>query len=108
MMVTCINFLRFVTDDRRELYYRVEVQNRVYRREIAALDLEIGRLKWQLIESSNASSESTSEGVASKKVIHEIMFIPAQCLQCDMFLVVYLLRLCSTDDKWMNKSTQHL
>jgi hypothetical protein len=59
---------RFVTDDRRELYYRVEVQNRVYRREIAALDLEIGRLKRQLIESPNASSDSMSEGAASKKV----------------------------------------
>jgi hypothetical protein len=74
-MIMCIYFLRFVTDDRRELYYRVEVQNRVYRREIAALDLEIGRLKWQLIESSHASSESTSEGAASKKVSHEMMYI---------------------------------
>ncbi|PNF38412.1 hypothetical protein B7P43_G07251 [Cryptotermes secundus] len=61
------NTRRFVTDDRRELYYRVEVQNRVYRREIAALDLEIGRLKRQLIESPNASSDSMSEGAASKK-----------------------------------------
>ncbi|KAJ4447108.1 hypothetical protein ANN_09108 [Periplaneta americana] len=61
------NTRRFVTDDRRELYYRVEVQNRVYRREIAALDLEIGRLKRQLIESPTTSSESMSEGATSKK-----------------------------------------
>jgi hypothetical protein len=103
----CNYFLRFVTDDRRELYYRVEVQNRVYRREIAALDLEIGRLKWQLIESSNASSESTSEGVSSKKVSHEIMYILPQLLPCDMFLVACLLRLYSIDSKWMSKSLKH-
>ncbi|XP_068085262.1 gamma-aminobutyric acid type B receptor subunit 2 [Anabrus simplex] len=54
------NTRRFVMDDRRELYYRVEVQNRVYRREMAALDLEIGRLKRQLIESPTGSSGSTS------------------------------------------------
>ena len=103
----CNYILRFVTDDRRELYYRVEVQNRVYRREIAALDLEIGRLKWQLIESSDASSESTSEGVASKKVSHEMMYIFPQLLPCDVFLMAYLLRLYSIDGKWMSKSLEH-
>jgi hypothetical protein len=106
-MIICIYILRFVTDDRKELYYRVEVQNRVYRREIAALDLEIGRLKWQLIESSNASSESTSEGVSSKKVSHEIMFILPQLLPCDVFLMAYLLRLYSIDGKWMSKSLEY-
>lgn len=103
----CIYILRFVTDDRRELYYRVEVQNRVYRREIAALDLEIGRLKWQLIESSNASSESTSEGVASKKVGHEMTSILPQLLPCDVFLVAYLLSLYSIDGKWLSKTLEH-
>jgi hypothetical protein len=103
----CNYILRFVTDDRRELYYRVEVQNRVYRREIAALDLEIGRLKWQLIESSNASSESMSEGVSSKKVGHEMMYTLPQLLPCDMFLVAYLLKLYSIDGKWMSKSLKH-
>jgi hypothetical protein len=104
----CNYILRFVTDDRRELYYRVEVQNRVYRREIAALDLEIGRLKWQLIESSNASSESTSEGVASKKVSHEMMYILSQLLPpCDVFLVAYLLRVYSINCKWMSKSLEN-
>jgi hypothetical protein len=73
--VTLLCFPRFVTDDRRELYYRVEVQNRVYRRDIAALDLEIGRLKRQLIESPNTSSDSTSEGAASKKVSHEVVSV---------------------------------
>ena len=99
--------LRFVTDDRRELYYRVEVQNRVYRREIAALDLEIGRLKWQLIESSNESSESTSEGVASKKVSHEMMYVLPQLLLCGVFLVTYFLRLYSIDGEWLSMSLEH-
>jgi hypothetical protein len=72
-IVYCILFFRFVTDDQRELYYRVEIQNRVYRREIAALDLEIVRLKRQLIESPNTSSDSTSEEAASKKVSHKIV-----------------------------------
>lgn len=76
-------FFRFVTDDRRELYYRVEVQNRVYRREIAALDLEIGRLKRQLIESPNASSDSMSEGAASKKVSHVTMSVIPPLLLAD-------------------------
>ncbi|PSN53730.1 hypothetical protein C0J52_02179 [Blattella germanica] len=61
------NTRRFVTDDRRELYYRVEVQNRVYHRDLAALNLEIGRLKQQLIESPPSSSDSVSEGIGSKK-----------------------------------------
>ncbi|XP_024947332.1 uncharacterized protein LOC107274234 isoform X3 [Cephus cinctus] len=42
------NTRRFVTDDRRELQYRVEVQNRVYRREMAQLELELARLEKQL------------------------------------------------------------
>lgn len=54
------NTRRFVTDDRRELQYRVEVQNRVYKREVAALDAEISKLERLLdrplsIASSNLS-----------------------------------------------------
>uniref|UniRef100_UPI000BACEBF8 Metabotropic GABA-B receptor subtype 3, isoform A n=1 Tax=Drosophila melanogaster TaxID=7227 RepID=UPI000BACEBF8 len=41
---------RFVVDDRRELQYRVEVQNRVYKKEIQALDAEIRKLE-RLLES---------------------------------------------------------
>lgn len=42
------NTRRFVTDDRRELQYRVEVQNRVYKREVEALDKEILKLERKL------------------------------------------------------------
>ncbi|XP_011637497.1 uncharacterized protein LOC105427462 isoform X2 [Pogonomyrmex barbatus] len=57
------NTRRFVTDDRRELQYRVEVQNRVYRREMAQLELELARLEKQLaqepVEPSRASSSAS-------------------------------------------------
>lgn len=57
------NTRRFVTDDRRELQYRVEVQNRVYHREVAALDLEIGRLEKLLLESTSTSATSSSSSL---------------------------------------------
>ncbi|XP_063376857.1 gamma-aminobutyric acid type B receptor subunit 2 [Cydia fagiglandana] len=52
---------RFVTDETQELHFRIEIQNKVYKREVAALDKEIGRLERLLAEplesvtSSNAS-----------------------------------------------------
>lgn len=58
-----------MNDDRRELQYRVEIQNKVYRREVAALDLEIGRLEKQLMEMNSAScSSSVSSLMAARKV----------------------------------------
>ncbi|XP_055685134.1 gamma-aminobutyric acid type B receptor subunit 2 [Lutzomyia longipalpis] len=51
------NTRRFVMDDRRELQYRVEVQNRVYRKEVAALDAEIQKLE-KLLESTSSSTSS--------------------------------------------------
>ncbi|KYN06530.1 Gamma-aminobutyric acid type B receptor subunit 2 [Cyphomyrmex costatus] len=57
------NTRRFVTDDKRELQYRVEVQNRVYRREMAQLELELARLEKQLaqepVEPSHTSSSAS-------------------------------------------------
>ncbi|XP_011309107.1 gamma-aminobutyric acid type B receptor subunit 2 isoform X2 [Fopius arisanus] len=57
------NTRRFVHDDRRELQYRVEVQNRVYRREMAQLEFELARLEKQLgqepIDPSHASSSAS-------------------------------------------------
>ncbi|XP_076297717.1 gamma-aminobutyric acid type B receptor subunit 3 isoform X6 [Lasioglossum baleicum] len=57
------NTRRFVTDDKNELQYRVEVQNRVYRREMAQLELELARLEKQLaqepVEPSHASSSTS-------------------------------------------------
>jgi hypothetical protein len=52
------NTRRFVTDDRRELQYRVEVQNRVYKKEVAALDAEILKLE-KMLESNSSTSSST-------------------------------------------------
>ncbi|KAL7742417.1 hypothetical protein ACLKA6_019048 [Drosophila palustris] len=51
------NTRRFVVDDRRELQYRVEVQNRVYKKEIQALDAEIRKLE-RLLESGLAATAS--------------------------------------------------
>ncbi|XP_038214710.1 gamma-aminobutyric acid type B receptor subunit 2 [Zerene cesonia] len=41
---------RFVTDETQELHFRIEIQNKVYKREVAALDKEIGRLEKLLAE----------------------------------------------------------
>lgn len=54
------NTRRFVTDDPRELQYRVEVQNRVYKKEMAALDAEILKLERLLEGRSSTSSSSIS------------------------------------------------
>ncbi|XP_071455061.1 uncharacterized protein GABA-B-R3 [Hetaerina americana] len=62
------NTRRFVIDEKREMYYRVEVQNRVYRRELAALDLDISRLERQLSESPAPSTSTNSPGDSPKKV----------------------------------------
>lgn len=54
------NTRRFVIDDKRELQYRVEVQNRVYKKEIAALDAEIQRLERLLDSTTNTPPTATS------------------------------------------------
>ncbi|KAL3880484.1 hypothetical protein ACJMK2_032719, partial [Sinanodonta woodiana] len=45
IMVDSNHCRRFMVDDRRELLYRAEVQNRVYRREIEELQQEISRIQ---------------------------------------------------------------
>uniref|UniRef100_A0A182NEE9 G-protein coupled receptors family 3 profile domain-containing protein n=1 Tax=Anopheles dirus TaxID=7168 RepID=A0A182NEE9_9DIPT len=55
------NTRRFVLDDRRELQFRVEVQNRVYRKEIELLDAEICRLERLLQDRSPQLSPRSSE-----------------------------------------------
>ncbi|CRK94045.1 CLUMA_CG007569, isoform A [Clunio marinus] len=52
------NTRRFVTDERKELQYRVEVQNRVYRKEMASLDAEIAKLERMLENRSSSTSSS--------------------------------------------------
>ncbi|XP_025266425.1 gamma-aminobutyric acid type B receptor subunit 1 isoform X2 [Camponotus floridanus] len=54
------NTRRFVTDDKRELQYRVEVQNRVYRREMAQLELELARLEKLLAQEPTEPSRASS------------------------------------------------
>ncbi|XP_054744804.1 uncharacterized protein LOC129249163 [Anastrepha obliqua] len=54
------NTRRFVIDDRRELQYRVEVQNRVYKKEIATLDQEIRKLERMLEMGTTSTATSSS------------------------------------------------
>lgn len=63
------NTRRFVTDDRRELQYRVEVQNRVYRKEMATLDAEITKLERLLENRSSSTSSSQVSMIPHIKVI---------------------------------------
>lgn len=51
---------RFVTDETRELHFRIEIQNKVYKREVAALDREIGRLEKLLTEPLDLGSNASA------------------------------------------------
>ncbi|XP_065095274.1 gamma-aminobutyric acid type B receptor subunit 2 [Ochlerotatus camptorhynchus] len=65
------NTRRFVVDDRRELQFRVEVQNRVYKKEIEILDVEISRLERLLSEKSSRSSSRSSDPNIKPMVFQE-------------------------------------
>lgn len=54
------NTRRFVIDDKKELQYRVEVQNRVYKKEMTALDAEILKLERILEGRSSTTSSNNS------------------------------------------------
>lgn len=66
------NTRRFMIDDKRELQYRVEVQNRVYKKELAALDIEIGKLE-KLLETP--SSTSSSDLSIPRLIKHELAVV---------------------------------
>lgn len=66
------NTRRFMLDDKRELQYRVEVQNRVYKKELAALDIEIGKLE-KLLETP--SSTSSSDLSIPRLIKHELAVV---------------------------------
>lgn len=51
---------RFVTDETQELHFRIEIQNKVYKREVAALDKEIGRLERLLAEPLDSIGSNSS------------------------------------------------
>lgn len=74
------NTRRFVIDDKRELQYRVEVQNRVYKKEIAALDAEIRRLERLLDSTTNSppTASSTSSSASIIAAIQKVSSIFAQ------------------------------
>ncbi|XP_064483101.1 gamma-aminobutyric acid type B receptor subunit 2-like [Ornithodoros turicata] len=63
------NTRRFAIDERRELFYRAEVQNRAYGREVMELDAEIARLKKllgePLIESPGSESLKSDSPLSS-------------------------------------------
>ncbi|XP_068632581.1 gamma-aminobutyric acid type B receptor subunit 2 [Battus philenor] len=58
---------RFVTDETQELHFRIEIQNRVYKREVAALDKEIGRLEKLLSEPLESGNSSDASIVVHKR-----------------------------------------
>ena len=50
-------------DDRKEVYYRAEVQNRCYRREVIQLEREIGALERELSTALGSPASSRSSQV---------------------------------------------
>lgn len=67
------NTRRFAIDERRELYYRTEVQSRAYAREIAELDAEIARLKRLLGEPLSAEASSENNSVKSESPLSSLL-----------------------------------
>ncbi|XP_071522349.1 uncharacterized protein [Panulirus ornatus] len=60
------NTRRLLTEDKREKYYRAEVQNKVYRREMLKLDQELHKLhRW--MEAPDSPTSSTRSFDLSKK-----------------------------------------
>lgn len=57
-----------MTDETQELHFRIEIQNKVYKREVAALDKEIGRLEKLLAEPIESASSSVASIVLPKRV----------------------------------------
>lgn len=57
------NTRRFITDDTKEMIYRLEIQNRVYKCEVAALDKEIARLEDLLHSSTTCSTKSSVNAI---------------------------------------------
>nr|XP_045622082.1 gamma-aminobutyric acid type B receptor subunit 2-like [Procambarus clarkii] len=62
------NTRRLLTEDKREKYYRAEVQNKVYRREVVKLDQELHKLHRWLEAPDSPSSSTRSLDLTMKKV----------------------------------------
>ena len=56
---------RFIVEDTKELLFRAEVQNRVYKRQIDAVDAEIWRLENLLLHSPSKHRPSGSTSSAT-------------------------------------------
>lgn len=59
---------RFITDETQELHFRIEIQNKVYKREVAALDREIGRLEKLLAEPLESTTSPNASITLHKRV----------------------------------------
>ncbi|XP_050668619.1 uncharacterized protein LOC126967948 [Leptidea sinapis] len=51
---------RFITDETQELHFRTEIQNRVYKKEVLALDKEISKLEKLLAKPVDSDSNTSS------------------------------------------------
>uniref|UniRef100_A0A8D8SES4 Gamma-aminobutyric acid type B receptor subunit 2 n=1 Tax=Cacopsylla melanoneura TaxID=428564 RepID=A0A8D8SES4_9HEMI len=65
------NTRRFEVEDRKEIIYRVEVQNRVYRREILVLDNEIKKLEREIANERSDSNRSSGGDLPTIEEINE-------------------------------------
>ncbi|KAM7290280.1 gamma-aminobutyric acid type B receptor subunit 2 [Ixodes scapularis] len=67
------NTRRFAIDERRELFYRTEVQSRAYAREVNELDLEIARLKKLLGEPTSTEASSDANSAKSESPLSSLL-----------------------------------
>lgn len=70
------NTRRFVTDDPKELTYRMEVQNKVYKCELKALDEEIARLEELLSRPRGSGEIYTISNTKNQPMV--LLTVPAQ------------------------------
>ncbi|XP_064609403.1 gamma-aminobutyric acid type B receptor subunit 2-like [Liolophura sinensis] len=80
------NTRRFVLDEKKELYYRAEVQNRVYKRQLLELDQELARLK-RLLHLIEQKGEFTPEllDMASQTEIPPVNPAPGMKVTLSMY-----------------------
>lgn len=76
---------RFVTDETQELHFRIEIQNKVYKREVAALDREIGRLEKLLAEPLELSTGSNTSALLHKRVSEKETLCSLQYIKIEFF-----------------------
>jgi hypothetical protein len=100
------NTRRLVMDDKRELQYRVEVQNRVYRKEISTLDAEIQKLE-KLLENNSSSTSSSQVSIMQQQHIKVNIFILKLFLNvlCS-FLIEISRKLLSMNRHWKHSVHQ--